>query len=222
MLDERLSCCADFVRRGRVVADIGTDHAYLPIELVSRGACPSAIACDLRSGPIACARENIESAGLGNQIRTVLADGLSGLDRDSAEDIVIAGMGGHLIVSILQAAPWIRDPAKHLVLQPMSDAPALRQWLCENGFVILRERAVQSGRHLYCVMSVAYDGLVRTASAAFCRVGEMPRGGVTEHKYIEREILRLREKLEGMRRAKEPPEDPGQIADLIETLESML
>lgn len=222
MLDERLSCCAEFVRQGRVMADIGTDHAYLPIDLVTRGICPAAIACDLRSGPLACARENIESAGLQNKIRTVLADGLSGLDRESAEDIVIAGMGGHLIVSILQATPWIRDPAKHLVLQPMSDAPALRQWLCENGFLISRERAVQSGRHLYCIMSVFYDGQARTASAAFCRVGVMPQGGATERRYIEREILRLQEKLQGMQRAKEPPEDPKKISEVIGELQRAL
>lgn len=157
-LGARLSACAGFVRPGSAVADIGTDHALLPIWLVRSGVCPRAVACDINEGPIARARENIARCGLEDKIKTAVADGLAGISAGEASDIVIAGMGGELIASILAPCGWIRDENVHLILQPMSHAERLRAFLGEEGFTLLDEQAVMDGRRVYAVMAAHYTG----------------------------------------------------------------
>ncbi|MBQ9938574.1 MAG: SAM-dependent methyltransferase, partial [Oscillospiraceae bacterium] len=107
-LDERLETAASFVRNGSVVADIGTDHGYLICSLAERGTIPRGYACDINEQPLAKAAETVEETGLGDKISLVLCDGLRGLDPNCADDIIIAGMGGELICSILSAADWVR------------------------------------------------------------------------------------------------------------------
>ena len=108
-LDERLSLCAQMVRDGAAVADIGTDHAYLPVYLVECGKIHKAIAADVREGPLENAKGNISKNGFDQQIKTVLSDGLEKISPDEADDIVIAGMGGELIIRIISAAAWLKD-----------------------------------------------------------------------------------------------------------------
>ena len=112
----RLSLCADYVREGSRLADIGTDHGYLPIALCQSGKIPSALACDINPLPLRSAEENIARFGLSKKIQTRLSDGLKEVSPDEADDVVIAGMGGELIRDILTAAPWVKDGEKHLVL----------------------------------------------------------------------------------------------------------
>ena len=128
-LDARLSAVAALVREGRRVADIGTDHALLPVWLVRTGRCPAAVASDIRQGPAAAARRQVEKAALSDRISVRVGDGLAPLAPGEAEDIVIAGMGGETVAEILAAAPWVRNKAYHLVLQPMSKPEKLRQFL---------------------------------------------------------------------------------------------
>lgn len=158
-LDKRLSCVAALVRPGSRLADIGTDHAYLPVVLVEAGTCPAAIASDIGQGPLEAARHTVTAAGLTSEIALRLGDGLATVQPGDVEDIAIAGMGGETIVAILQAAPWVKDPALRLVLQPMTRAEELRRWLLLNGFAILEERLVRDKRHLYPVMAVEYTGV---------------------------------------------------------------
>lgn len=156
MLDARLQAVAAQIRHGSRMADIGTDHAYLPVHLVSAGICPSAIASDLREGPLAAAARTVSAAGLSDRIDLRLADGLAAIAPDEAEDVAIAGMGGETIVAILQAAASWRTPHHRFVLQPMTRAEDLRAWLLHHGFAIEQERLVIDGRHLYPVMTAAY------------------------------------------------------------------
>ena len=222
MLDARLSCCASFVRSGSLLADIGTDHAYLPIWLVQNKSCRSAIAADLRQGPLDSAQKNILSAGLQQYITTRLSDGLTKILPHEADDIVIAGMGGHLIASILEAAPWVKDPQKRLILQPMSDAPVVRRWLCENGFDILEERAVHCGKHLYGVMHVAYNATVLQPDEVFYRVGRMSSGGADEQAYIARELHRLQEKAAGLQKSKLAKQSTEDLQKMIQKIQTIL
>lgn len=159
-LDKRLGTVAALVRPGARVADIGTDHAYLPVYLVQMGVCPTAIASDIGKGPLEAARHTVTAAGLTDKISLRLGDGLAGIAPDEAEDIVIAGMGGETIAAILQAAPWVKNPALRLILQPMTRAEDLRRFLLINGFSVLEERLIQDGRHLYPVLAAAYTGKV--------------------------------------------------------------
>ncbi len=155
-LDKRLSTVASMVRRGSRVADIGTDHAYLPVYLVQAGICPGGIAADIRSGPLDAARRTVTEAGLTDVIALRLGDGLAPVAADEVDDIVIAGMGGETIVEILSAADWVKDTRLRLVLQPMTRAEELRRWLMTNGFAITEERLVRDGHRLYPVMTAAY------------------------------------------------------------------
>ena len=222
MLDARLSCCASFVRNGSLLVDIGTDHAYLPIWLVQNKICRSVIAADLRQGPLDSAQKNISSAGLQQHIITRLSDGLAKILPQEAEDIAIAGMGGHLIVSILDAALWIKDPQKRLILQPMSDASVVRRWLCENGFDLLAERAVHCGKHLYGVMHAVYTGAVLQPDEVFCRTGRMPDGGKAEQAYIARELRRLQEKAAGLQKANLSTEATEDLQEIIQKIQIVL
>ncbi len=155
-LDKRLSMVASLVRRGSRVADIGTDHAYLPVYLVQAGICPQGVAADIRSGPLESARRTVTEAGLTDKIALRLGDGLAPLAANEVEDIVIAGMGGETIVQILSAVEWVKDMHLQFILQPMTRAEELRRWLLTNGFVITEERLVQDGHRLYPVMAVMY------------------------------------------------------------------
>lgn len=144
------------VRRGSRVADIGTDHAYLPVYLVQAGVCPGGIAADIRSGPLDAARRTVTEAGLTDVIALRLGDGLVPVAADEADDIVIAGMGGETIVEILSAADWVKDTRLRLILQPMTRAEELRRWLLTSGFSITEERLVRDGHRLYPVLAAAY------------------------------------------------------------------
>ena len=155
-LDKRLSAVADLVRRGSRLADIGTDHAYLPVHLVEQGICPSAIASDIGEGPLEAARRTVAAAGLTREIPCRLGNGLVTVSPDEVEDIAVAGMGGETIAAILEAAPWVKDARLRLILQPMTHAEDLRRWLLTNGFSVLEEHLVRDGRHLYPVMAAEY------------------------------------------------------------------
>ncbi len=174
MLDTRLRLAADLVREGSRVADIGTDHAHLPVTLVQEGRCPSAIASDVRRGPVDNARRTVEQAGLTAAVSVRLGDGLHTVQPDEVEDIVIAGMGGETIAAILEEAPWVRDPRYRLILQPMTRAEKLRAFLFCGGFEILEERVTRCGRHWYTVLHAAYTGRVTAAGEALCHVGRVP------------------------------------------------
>lgn len=159
-LSPRLSMVGELVPDGARLADVGTDHAYLPAALIRAGKIPFAIAADLRQGPLSRARATVRNAGLEGQVAFRLCDGLSGIWPDEVDAVAIAGMGGETIAAILAAAPWVRERAIPLVLQPMSSMPELRVWLQENGYRILFEKLCCEGNALYTALSV--------------RAGEMP------------------------------------------------
>ena len=155
--DPRLLSALPYLTRGGNCVDVGTDHAYLPIYLVKEGIVSRAIACDINEGPLLSAREHIAAAGLTDRIDTRLTDGLQGLSDYDADDIMIFGMGGELIIKILTDAPWIKDRRIGLILQPMSRVSLLRRFLVENGFSILGETLSKSGR-IYQTIHARYTG----------------------------------------------------------------
>jgi tRNA (adenine22-N1)-methyltransferase len=137
--DTRLRSAIPYLKKGGRVADIGTDHAYLPIYLLEQGLVSRAVACDINEGPIRSARKNIAAAGLEERIETLCTDGLCGVEAFAPDDVMIFGMGGELIARILSDAPWVKDASIGLILQPMTRASVLRKWLLDNGFEILGE-----------------------------------------------------------------------------------
>ncbi len=156
-ISKRLCTAASFVRDGAVVADIGTDHAYLPIYLALNGKIKRAYASDINVGPIERANENVEKYGLKNIIKTKVCAGLDGIENVSPSDIVICGMGGELIVKILENSPYIRQKGIRLILQPMTHVEELREYL-QNGFSTIAENVVFEDEKIYQVLCLQYDG----------------------------------------------------------------
>ena len=159
-LTPRLRMVGKLIPAGVRLTDVGTDHAYLPAALIGEGKIPSAIAADLRQGPLARAKETVRQAGLTGKVAFRLCDGLSGIRPDETDAVAIAGMGGETIAAILSAALWTRERGTPLILQPMSSMPDLRGWLQANGFCIEEERLAKEGDTLYTALLV--------------RAGEMP------------------------------------------------
>lgn len=170
-LTPRLAAVSSLVSGG-FVADVGTDHAYLPIYLVETGAAFRAVASDIRREPLARARENIEAAGLSDKIETVSANGLNGLEKYPITDVVIAGMGGMTVIDILNASDFIKKNRTHLILQPVQNAEELCVYLYENGFFIDREATVIDNGRVYRVISASYDGKKRDISPLSAALGE--------------------------------------------------
>lgn len=202
-LSPRLMAVMDFVPPGARAADIGTDHGYLPIRLLESGLIPSAVVSDLREGPLACARENARRAGVADRIQFRLCNGLTGIAPGEAEAVVIAGMGGETIRAILEAAPWTREGGHTLILQPMTKADTLREFLYLGGYAVTAERLVRDGGRLYVVLRAAGGAQPRPRSPGVYLAGEpaLHRGDPLEKEYLDTHIHRLRCAIAGASRA---------------------
>ena len=153
--DRLLACCA-FVHPGDRIADVGCDHGYLSIHLLTQGIASSAIASDLREGPLQSARDNAAKFGVYDKIEFCLSDGVQNIPRDF-DTLVCAGMGAHTRISILESAPWLRDSRYRMILQCQIKTPMLRQYLTEQGWTIQQESVLRDGKFLYTVMEVIFD-----------------------------------------------------------------
>lgn len=151
-LTDRLAAAVSLIPQGAVIADIGTDHAYIPVSVCESGHCPSAIAADIVPGPLAAAVAHVRGAGLTDRIDCRLGDGLTCVKAGEVDGAVICGMGGPLMVRILQTSYAVWQSLKFVVLQPQSDAGALRRYLYEHGWHIEDERLVIDDGRLYELM----------------------------------------------------------------------
>jgi len=202
-LTPRLRAVAELVPAGAAVADIGTDHAYLPVWLLLEGKIARAIAADLREGPLARAKQTAQEYGCRENIAFRLCDGLSGIAPEEADTIVIAGMGGETIAAILEQAAWTKNGAYTLLLQPMSAQNDLRRWLWQQGFGIQNERIVREGDKLYNIMFVRY-GCARELSIgeewAGCQSPEMEQA--LRGEYLARLLEKTDRAIDGISRGK--------------------
>ena len=151
-LSKRLQAIAGLVTPGRIIADIGTDHAYIPIYLIQSGAIPFAYAMDINAGPLQRAKEHVMQEHLQEKIRLRLSDGLVQLECGEADCLVIAGMGGALTVRILSEGKEKLQGIRELILEPQSEVFRVREWISRNGFVITDEEMVEEEGKFYPVI----------------------------------------------------------------------
>ena len=166
-ISDRLLACAGFVHSGDRVADIGCDHGYLGIHLLKNGIAASMIEADINEGPLDAARRNALKFGVRDKMSFHLSDGLQAVPRDF-DCMVCAGMGADTMISILEAAPWLKDRKYRLVLQCQSKTPMLREYLSRQGWYIRKEIVLRDGRFLYTVMEVLYAPEEPRLTAAQC------------------------------------------------------
>lgn len=221
-MDVRLRAAADMVPRGARLADVGSDHAYLPIALCLEKKISCALASDINEGPVAAAVANIAKNRLTDCIEAVRADGLD-KTRDFAPDcITILGMGGELIVSILEKADWVKDKSITLVLQPMTHPEILANYLARNGFDVADEQIVCDGGRddrIYRILCAKFDGIQRKWTEAEALVGKhnLERGDVVTRAYVEKQIRILEVRIAGKTRAGTPAEREKALVDTLRT-----
>ena len=222
--DDRLCSALPYLKRGGRIADVGTDHAYLPVYLVGSGHSSFAVASDLRKGPLERAERNVQEAGLSDKISLVLCDGLSKIEPYRPDDILIFGMGGELIASILDAAPWVKNSESGLILQPMSRQETLRRYLLEQGFSILGESLTFVDR-IYQTIYARYTGESEQYTDEELLLGRLNLQNKPPllRPLIEREIHILGDVIEGKRcaRAANTARDEGLLSALQLRLEEL-
>lgn len=162
-ISDRLKLVISFVAPCETAADIGTDHAYVPIALVKAGTVKRAFALDIHKGPLERAKKHIEEENLSKRIEVRQSDGLAALCENEADSIIIAGMGGELIVDILENGEGVVKTAKELVLSPHSEVFLVRRYLVWAGYEIVREKMIFDAGKYYTVMkAVRENGSKRT------------------------------------------------------------
>lgn len=217
-LTPRLQKVADWVPQGARLADVGTDHAYLPAWLLLNGRIASAIASDLRAGPLRKAADTCARYGIGN-IELRLCGGLEALQPGEMDTIVIAGMGGETIASILAAAPWTADGRHTLLLQPMTKVETLRSFLAEHGYAIRREALVREKDTLYTLMLVEAGEMTLTTGQAYggVKLTEDPLGD----RYLIQRIVQIQSAIYAMGRSPSAGKEADRQREIVTALMKM-
>ena len=154
MLTKRLETIKNLVNNSKITVDVGTDHGYVPISLITEKRALKVIACDINKGPLNNARANIQKAGLLEKIELRLGGGLVPCETGEADTVIIAGMGGILIKDILEESYIKAQSAEKLILQPMNSQDVLREYLINNNFSIKYEHLAIEGEKIYNIMEV--------------------------------------------------------------------
>lgn len=217
-LTPRLSAAASLIKGGGIVADIGTDHGYLPVYLIQSGKIEKAIAADIGKMPLENARKSVAEYGLDEAIELRLSDGLNSFGENEIDEIVFAGMGGTLIAEKLKETPWIKNKNLHFVFQPQSRAEDLREFLFANGFEIGTEIATHEGNRFYIAFDATYTGEIREFTVADCFLGKLPK---TEDAkiHINKQINRLQKRYDA---TKEIGKEDIELFNTIQRLKDFI
>lgn len=222
MHDNRLLTCAKLVRGNKAV-DVGTDHGYLSVYLIEQGICSEVIACDVNEKPLNAAKKTVDSAGLVDKIELVLSDGLDNVSKDSVTDVIMAGMGGELILRLIERCDWLKCKEKpvNLVLQPMTKSQILRKWLYDNAFCVSKELACIDGKFVYSVMQVKYLGEKPEypCDAKYLYGGRVKADSEMGFAYLKMQAQRLKKAGTGMLKS----DDKKEIGEkMLKTAEDLL
>lgn len=197
------------------MADIGTDHAYLPAYLIETGAVPRAIAGDVMPGPLEAARQTVESAGLADRIELRLGNGLQVLKPGEATTVTLCGMGGALMAELLAAVSLAS--IERLVLQPMESPERLRAWLTGHGWRISHEELVEDAGRIYVVMAAERGDQHLEPDQLLIGPLLQAAGGEILQRYSARWIAQLERAVAGARQS-DRPEAVARVATLMEEI----
>ncbi len=224
-IDGRLSSVAKFVGWGARFADIGTDHAYLPVFLLLEGVIERAVCSDINEGPLDNARATARAMGVCDKIDFILTDGAAELSQYGITDMAICGMGGELIARIIEDAPHIRQNRVRLILQPMTRQEHLRTYLYKNGFSITDEDYVSESGKFYSVLVAEYTGIIPEKPVTpSVRYGGICKSAVAAQRdYIRAKLNSKMRAYDGLKIAgREDGELSSDIAYLKELLSELL
>ncbi len=198
VLSKRLQAIADFVDDSGVVADIGCDHAYLAIYLAMKKS-DLVYAVDINEKPLSRARNNIQRYCVLDKVKLILSDGLKNVPH-SVNTVIISGIGGKLISKIIFSEHWLKDSKKHLILQPQTFLPMLREDLYLNGFEIEDEMPVVETKRSYCVISARYTGNVKKISIKQAVLGKLAKYDTAEaNEFLKRQYASYDKALKGLK-----------------------
>ncbi len=209
-LDNRLKTAAELCRKGKIICDVGCDHALLACKLSENAR--EVIASDVADGPLLSARRTVEALGVQN-VRVVKSDGLERID--FADDVVICGMGGELIASIIGGCRFLSEDTR-FVLQPMTRADFLRRWLYAHGFEITEERSAHVAKRVYTVMSARFTGEKSRVTDLFSLTGKN-----TDPAYLKAVAAALRKKARGMEKSENERENAARFEQLFAAVEQL-
>lgn len=194
-LTERLQLVADFLDPCECFADIGTDHAYLPVWMLQNGKARYAVAADINPNPLKNARNTLAQYGFAEQIELRLSDGLQNIAPWEVGAVAVAGMGGNQIADMISGTPWLQDEIIQLVLQPMTHFEDVRRALRENGFCVLREETVAEGERVYLALSARYSGEIREYPEWYDYAGTLPQNPTeTNLLFLKKVLARLQKR----------------------------
>ncbi|BED91837.1 MAG: SAM-dependent methyltransferase [Candidatus Improbicoccus pseudotrichonymphae] len=199
-LSERLYCCTKFINSDHI-ADVGTDHAKLPIWLVLNSKIKSAIASDINVCSVEKARRNIKKYNLENSIEPLLSDGFENIDEDKVDEVVISGLGGNTISEILGKCSWKNKKSKRFILQPCTHHYNLRKFLVNNGYKILKEEALIENNKAYSVFLTIFEEINEKYDDLYFFLGEVLNSSNNFYSkyYLEYQIKEIKKKINGCR-----------------------
>ena len=213
-LDGRLASAAGYVRQNAVLADVGTDHGYLPLFLLKEGRVSRAILTDINEGPLATARENLSEAGYLSSVELILTDGALALSEKGITDLTVCGMGGELISRIISEADFLKRAGTRLILQPMTKVAHLRRTLAALGFDIIAEHYSLADGRYYVTLVSEYGGSPHSITECEAELG-LPSLACGEpavrRAYLEARLASFKKEREGRIRG-------GLDASMIEPL----
>lgn len=210
------------VRRGSSLADIGTDHGYLPAWLVKGGKCKSAVAADLRKSPLENAAETLRIYGVEDKVSLRLSDGLDCILPDEADDIVFAGMGGTLIAQLMERTDWLKDKSKRLIIQPMTHSENVREYLIKNGFEILFEDACRDDGRDYICLCAEFREKVQTKDGLYYYIGTHPlAGNISSLNYAKKQIARIFKRADALEKAGINSDELAYLKEIIKRFQEV-
>lgn len=223
-MSNRLELIASFVKNGIGVADVGTDHGYIPVMLVKRGYKGNIIATDINEGPLNKAKQSLIEADCEEAVELILCNGLDGCESEKIDTIIVAGMGGDTITGILDRAEWCAREDIKLILQPVTKPEILRYWLVNNDFRITNEAQVEENGTVYQIICAVPGRDCRYKdSELFIGRYDLIKGSTYYEQMLDKHIIRFSSAAEGLKSTDRVELLPwlGIIENILKELKTM-